>query len=202
MIQISRFYLPAICALFVVLISSCSTSHVSRSYGKYSAAQKRNKENRPTVEDKKYSYSTKTSKKSKNESEVLTPGHKRDDIVITAMKYTGKSYKSGGKNPETGFDCSGFTTFVFNQNGIPISGPSDKQAQLGPHKPTEQLLPGDLVFFGNEDRISHVAIVATNRQNGLEVIHSTTSSGVKIDNITNSDYWQSRFLFGVDVIKK
>src|SRR5690606_24182077 len=43
---------------------------------------------------------------------------KRAEVIETAYDLLGKNYRSGGKRPETGFDCSGFTSFVFSQNGI------------------------------------------------------------------------------------
>ncbi|HMR88464.1 MAG TPA: C40 family peptidase [Saprospiraceae bacterium] len=186
--------------LFGLLITSCSPSTTTKRSSKYSSAEKREKSaKQKTSEDKKYVYHTKSaSTVKKSESNLMT----RDEIVLSAMKYTGRDYKPGGKTPETGFDCSGFTSYVFNLNGIPISGSSDQQAKLGKQKSKNNLLPGDLVFFGNEDRISHVAIVASNKPDELEIVHSTTSAGVKIDNISNSEYWNSRFLFGVDVISK
>ena len=186
--------------LFGLLITSCSPSTTTKRSSKYSSAEKREKSNRQkTSENKKYVYHTKSASSAKrSEGNLMT----RDEIVLSAMKYTGRDYKSGGKSPETGFDCSGFTSFVFNLNGIPISGSSDQQAKLGKQKSKNNLLPGDLVFFGNEERISHVAIVASNKKDELEIVHSTTSAGVKIDNISNSEYWNSRFLFGVDVISK
>lgn len=186
--------------LFGLLVTSCSPSTTTKRSSKYSSAEKREKSaKQKTYEDKKYVYHTKSSSTvKKSESNLIT----RDEIVLSAMKYTGRDYKPGGKTPETGFDCSGFTSFVFNLNGIPISGSSDQQAKLGKQKSKNNLLPGDLVFFGNEDRISHVAIVASNKPDELEIVHSTTSAGVKIDNISNSEYWNSRFLFGVDVISK
>ena len=186
--------------LFGLLITSCSPSTTTKRSSKYSSAEKREKTTRQkSSENKKYVYHSKSSSTvKKSEGSLVT----RDEIVLSAMKYTGRDYKPGGKTPETGFDCSGFTSFVFNQNGIPISGSSDQQAKLGKQKSKSNLLPGDLVFFGNEDRISHVAIVASNTPDELEIVHSTTSAGVKIDNISNSEYWNTRFLFGVDVISK
>ena len=118
------------------------------------------------------------------------------------MSYLGTTYQSGGKSPDSGFDCSGFTSFVFTQNGIPLSGSSDKLAQLGKEKRRDELLPGDLVFFGNEQRISHVAIVSDNQNKKLKVVHATTSAGVKTDIISDYAYWESRFLFGKDILTK
>jgi cell wall-associated NlpC family hydrolase len=73
-------------------------------------------------------------------------------------------------------------------------------AKKGRNKSKEDLGPGDLVFFGDSDRISHVAIVASHNGDSLTVIHATTSAGVKVDNINGSAYWESRFLFGRDIL--
>ena len=124
----------------------------------------------------------------------------RKSNVNTAKKYIGKPYKYGGKKPGSGFDCSGFTAHVFNQNGVNLSGPSYLQAKKGKKKSLRNLKIGDLVFFGRGSKVSHVAIVANVSNDNVEVIHSTSSRGVVIDNISSSKYWQKRYLFGRDII--
>jgi len=198
----NRFFtLMASLLSLAVLVTSCSPSTNVRRTGKYSTANKREKASHSAKEDKKYTYHKTSSTETKTTKTSKTSAI-REEIVLSAIQYKGTNYRSGGKSPATGFDCSGFTGYIFTQHGIPISGSSDKLAKLGKQKDKESLLPGDLVFFGNKDRISHVAIVASNTTDEMEVVHSTTSAGVKIDNITNSEYWQSRFLFGVDIISK
>jgi len=103
----------------------------------------------------------------------------------------GKPYVYGGKKPSSGFDCSGFTAHVYNENGVPVSGPSYQQAKQGKKKAMRELKEGDLVFFGSGRKVTHVAIVAN---------ADRSSRGVVIDDISNSDYWQKRYLFGRDVI--
>jgi len=126
----------------------------------------------------------------------------RNQIVATAKSQLGKPYKTAGKTPETGFDCSGFTGYVFRSNGILLTGASHDQARQGRQKSIEELQPGDLAFFGHGSKVTHVAII-TNfpSPEDCEVIHATTSSGVKKDLIWKSEYWKSRFLFGVDLIE-
>lgn len=191
-----------ICGI-VFIMPSCSTQNKGSRYSStYKKKNSKKKTKRPndsgkyvfrTYPDKKPARSTATSK-------TLPVSQTRENIIDSAKNYLGKPYKPGGKRPETGFDCSGFTGFIFTQNGVPISGASHDIAKMGKQKPKEQLIPGDLVFFGNSQRISHVAIVSSSHKDRLEVIHSTTSAGVKIDNITGSPYWESRYLFGIDVI--
>ncbi len=183
-----------------LLMTSCSSSNHTRT-GRYSSADKRERGDSKPAEEKQYTYHP-SKKEISKESIPLKVSELRKDIINTALNYQGTSYRSGGKSPSTGFDCSGFTRFIFAENGISISGSSDKIAQMGKLKSREDLLPGDLVFFGNSERISHVAIVSDNRHDNLEVVHATTSSGVKVDTITGYNYWESRYLFGKDIITK
>ena len=186
----------------IILMGLASCSHQSSSRtSKYSSAKKRSQQRHTSKENDTYSYKN-------NKNEIKASGSSanvsliRKEIVISATQLTGTNYRSGGKSPETGFDCSGFTGYIFTLNGMNISGPSHQLATLGKAKSQDQLQPGDLVFFGNEDRISHVAIVADHSDNQLKVVHATTSAGVKVDEISKSEYWQTRFLFGRDLLSK
>ncbi|MCB9311056.1 MAG: C40 family peptidase [Lewinellaceae bacterium] len=185
--------------IYVFSIESCTTVTIANKTV-YSSEHKRQYVTRPSSakEVQKKSITHNTSKIFHPTSEL----QKRDDIVLTAMKYAGREYKSGGKLPETGFDCSGFTSYIFSKNGIELASSSTMQAQQGNHKKLEDIEPGDLLFFGNGENINHVAIVTGRNNKDLEVIHSTTSAGVKVDNIKESDYWSSRTLFAVDVISR
>lgn len=88
---------------------------------------------------------------------IAHPG--RPNVVAVAMKYQGFPYVWGGSSPG-GFDCSGFTWFVYQQAGGPI--PRDLWGQLGSGSriPRSALQPGDLVFFAGtyESGLSHVGI--------------------------------------------
>ncbi len=168
--------------VLMLILSSCgSNKRYTNTYKK-----KTRTERAPSKTSGKKSYASSSSK--------------RNGIVKTAKKYIGKPYVYGGKKPASGFDCSGFTSHVYQENGVNVSGPSYQQAKKGKKKSISQLKEGDLVFFGNKKRVSHVAIVANVDRNKLEVIHSTSSRGVVIDDISSSDYWQSRYLFGRDVL--
>lgn len=126
--------------------------------------------------------------------------HKRSTIVSTAKKYLGVPYKYGGKNPKRGLDCSGFTSQVYNEVGLNVYGSSKTQSKLGTRKKLTQVAEGDLIVFGNNNRVSHVGIVAEVSGRGVKVIHSTSSRGVVIDNITDSDYWQKKYMYARDIV--
>jgi len=118
----------------------------------------------------------------------------RQGITRTARKYKGSKYKYGGTTPK-GFDCSGFTSYVLLKHKIDLHRTSDQQARQGKKIKPKSALPGDLLFFGKKGKVAHVAIVTKNSGNQLKVIHSTSSKGVVEQDITHSDYWQSRLLF-------
>jgi len=125
---------------------------------------------------------------------------KRTGILIQAKKYLGIPYKYGGKKPSSGFDCSGFSTFVFAKEGISLSGSSSHLATLGKQKLFNSIEKGDLAFFGSNNKVSHVAIVLEKTKNTFKVIHATSSRGVMVSDVQHSEYWKNRYLFSRDVL--
>ncbi len=201
-------------AAALLFFSACSTSS---KYGdrseKYSRARSKSNNNSPYENsNKSYSYKKKSeSTRPRNEQIVkeefkekvsfsAVESAKRNDVVVTAEQYIGLPYKVSGKTPAEGFDCSGFTNFVFNENGYFIKGPSQELGNMGVLKQQNELKPGDLVFFGKDNKINHVGIVTKNSLSQTHFIHSSTSQGIKIDEINNSEYWKSRYLFGRDLL--
>lgn len=111
-------------------------------------------------------------------------------VIPTAERYLGVPYKWGGTTPSGGFDCSGYTQYVFNKHGVRLPRTSRAQAYAGQRVPLDflSLRTGDLIMFaqGGIDGgkpISHVAIYAGNRR----IIHSTKSGGqVRYDDLMSS----------------
>ena len=105
-------------------------------------------------------------------------------IVATAKKYLGYKYTYGGSSPSTGFDCSGFTSYVFRQHGKSLNRTAAGQYSNGVAVSRANLQPGDLVMFGKSG-INHVAIYI----GGGQIIHaSTPSTGVRIDSLSTGYY--------------
>lgn len=121
-----------------------------------------------------------------SESETL-----REKMVLFAEKYLGSPYKYGGENPE-GFDCSGFTSFVMHEFGKDLPRMSSEQYKAASKLKLNEAKPGDLVFFDSGSGVNHVGIVVSNENGNISMIHSSTSSGVIITNISLSDYWSKR----------
>jgi cell wall-associated NlpC family hydrolase len=126
---------------------------------------------------------------------VTSIAERRQNVAWFAASYSdwGFKYQSGSSAyANGGFDCSGFVTFVLNYFDIKAKRTAAEQFTDGTSVPVEMARPGDLVFFGGKSNISHVAMVVTNDEKGLVVVHSTSSKGVTQENITESKYWKGK----------
>lgn len=115
------------------------------------------------------------------------------DMVISAMNFLGVPYRRGGDSADKGFDCSGFTRYVFEHSlGLVLPRRSEEQARApGLIKvQREALKPGDLVFFNTVRRtFSHVGIYIGDNK----FIHAPRPGGeVRIEDMRVA-YWSKRF---------
>ena len=102
-------------------------------------------------------------------------------LVNFAKQFVGYPYKSGGTDLYNGVDCSGFTMKVYEQFGYSLPHASKSQASYGSYVSIDNLMPGDLIFYGYNGSISHVAIYIGNGQ----IVHATTNTGgIKIASYT------------------
>lgn len=110
-------------------------------------------------------------------------------IVSESMQYLGVPYYFGGTSP-SGFDCSGYVRYVFAQAGIYLPRMADEQYEVGTPVSTDELIPGDLVFFSTyEYGASHVGIYLGDGN----FINAASSSGVSIASLYSS-YWGSCYI--------
>ena len=82
--------------------------------------------------------------------------------LAESAKLEGVPYVYGGTSPSQGFDCSGFTSYVFSKAGKTLPRTSSAQAAASQQISSSQLRAGDLIFFRPSGRVSHVAIYAGN----------------------------------------
>jgi cell wall-associated NlpC family hydrolase len=80
-------------------------------------------------------------------------------IVASAKRFLGVRYLWGGLS-RWGFDCSGLVWDVFRAHGLTIPRDADPQFRHGRRVPTSALRPGDLLFYGTQSYVHHVAIYA------------------------------------------
>jgi cell wall-associated NlpC family hydrolase len=119
-----------------------------------------------------------------------------DSILIVAKKQLGTPY-GYGSNTTNRFDCSGLTRHCYSSVGIELPHSSGAQAKLGEKVHLKDAQKGDLIFFkGRSTRgksIGHVAIVVSNENGEIHMIHAT-SRGVIIDHYNKSEYYTRRFV--------
>ena len=119
-----------------------------------------------------------------------------DQVINYAYRFRGTPYRYGAMSPR-GFDCSGFTSYVFKRFGIELDRSSRGQIFDGVRVKKNDLQPGDLVFFqGRSGRggVGHVGIVTkVNEDNTFHFIHSACSSGVTESKNTES-YYSRRYV--------
>jgi cell wall-associated NlpC family hydrolase len=121
---------------------------------------------------------------------VENPGL-RDEILTTAKKQLGTPYVWAGSSPD-GFDCSGFTSYVMSKNGSKLPRRAVDQYNDAPKVKAKNVQKGDLVFFDNGSGVSHVGIVVSEKGDPLMMIHSSSSKGVILTDVTKSAYWTKR----------
>lgn len=120
----------------------------------------------------------------------------REEVVSYAKTQLGVPYKWAGTNSE-GFDCSGFTTFVMKRFDVDIDRRAEEQYNKSTKIKEKNAQKGDFVFFNNGSGISHVGIIVSEKGQPLTMIHSSSSKGIIITNIEESEYWLKRiYSFG------
>jgi cell wall-associated NlpC family hydrolase len=125
----------------------------------------------------------------------------RETIITVARTFLGVPYLWGGKSPR-GFDCSGFTQTVFRTVGVTLPRDAHKQAEFFQNEKIDYTVaqPGDLLFFGTKDNITHVAIYLGQEQ----FIHSQGWVREQSFNSQNADYHgrlKEKYLFTCSIDK-
>ena len=139
-----------------------------------------------------------TSSKNESNTQGTSSSASGNNIVAYAKKYMGYKYVSGGSSPSTGFDCSGFTSYVYKQCGISISRSSSAQASNGTAVSKSNLQPGDLVIFNNRANtsIGHVGIYIGRNT----FIHAGNSGTGVITTSLSDSYYSARYVTGRRII--
>ena len=121
--------------------------------------------------------------------EVPRPG---DGYALsgTALSLRGAPYRDGGIDP-SGFDCSGFVRYVYEQHGVVMPRQVRDQFRIGKSIDRDRLEPGDLVFFSTvAPGASHVGIVI----GGDQFVHAPSERGVVRVESLSQQYWAARYI--------
>nr|WP_219914447.1 C40 family peptidase [Thalassobacillus sp. CUG 92003] len=116
-------------------------------------------------------------------------------VIDIAKRYSDSPYRYGGTSPHSGFDCSGFTQFVFNKAGIDLNRTSGSQYSQGDYVSRSNLQKGDLVFFGSP--VWHVGIYIGNNK---MISAENASTGIQVTSLT--DYWDRNYTGAKRVIEE
>lgn len=119
-------------------------------------------------------------------------------ICNEAMKYLGYPYVWGGTSPKQGFDCSGLVYYVFEKFGYKLNRVADDQMDQGTQVTKDQLLAGDLVFFGYGKYADHVGIYIGN---GNFLHAANPKAGVKISSMSET-YYANKYLCAKRIVTK
>ncbi|MFN3702397.1 C40 family peptidase [Thermomonas sp.] len=116
---------------------------------------------------------------------------KANAVLIRAIGLVGTPYRYGGNTPEGGFDCSGLVGYVFRDMlDLKLPRTTRELAALqGPRIRPEQLAGGDLVFFGDGGKVSHVGIYVGEGR----FVHAPSTGGtVRLDRLDGS-WWRDHY---------
>lgn len=130
----------------------------------------------------------------------------RDSLIVFAKKHLGIPYVYASSNPQKGFDCSGFVSYVFGKYGLTLPRSSSGYKNIGKTlKPADFKVGDILVFYGYKDRtiIGHLGIIC--EANGMKSKFIHASSG-KAQQVTitalDTEHYTKRFYKCVDVLSK
>ncbi len=112
-----------------------------------------------------------------------------NNIIAYASNFLGTPYLWGGTSPSTGFDCSGFTQYVYAHFGVSLGRTTYDQINDGYGVSRNELQPGDLVFFGKNGDPTHMGMYVGNNT----YIHAPrTGDVIKISSMSRPDYITAR----------
>lgn len=130
--------------------------------------------------------------------EINTGGIQPHDVMAFAESLIGVPYKYASINPQEGFDCSGFITYVFNHFGIAVPRSSIDFTNVGKDIPEEQAKRGDIILFTGTDStekfVGHMGLITENRDGQIKFIHSTSGKAYGVTVTPFNDYYRSRFV--------
>jgi cell wall-associated NlpC family hydrolase len=121
----------------------------------------------------------------------LPPTPNTKALIQTAQTQLGVPYRAGGTTPGTGFDCSGFTSWVYQQLGVRLPRQSYDQFHVGQEVKGDRLRQGDLLFFEIDKRgASHVGIYVDHGR----FIHCPSTGGFVREDQLGEKHWHEHFL--------
>ncbi len=128
----------------------------------------------------------------------------RDKVVNYAKKQIGVRYKYAGNTPKTGFDCSGYTKYVYAHFNYDLPRRSVDYTNIGKKISVKNCKKGDILLFTGSNKhkrvTGHLGIVVSNKKGTIKFLHASSSRGVVISDLSIS-YFKDRILGARRIIK-
>ena len=162
-------------------------------YDRTTASEENTVTSQETVEENQVETENEAETEQEQEEEsIASASSEGNDVVEFAKKYLGYKYVAGGSSPSTGFDCSGFTTYVFRNFGVSLNRSSKDQIKNGTAVSKSNLQPGDIVIFKNQGKtaIGHVGIYIGNGN----FIHAANKKEGVVITALSSSYYSQRYV--------
>ncbi|TMM59481.1 NlpC/P60 family protein [Maribacter algarum] len=178
--------------LLVLLIASCGAVKKKTTYGKTS------KKRTVSVAPSKEVSLTRAPRTRKERPTALSPA---DNIINTALTFSGTRYKYGGTTKK-GMDCSGLLYVSFGEHDVQLPRVSYNMAEKGKRVRINKVEKGDLLFFKTKKqarRINHVGMVVSVKGDEVKFIHASSSRGVIVSSLREG-FWNNAFVKATRVL--
>ena len=153
---------------------------------------------KPLPEQKQTDTTSVNNSTSSTSSQINTGNISPSDLVKYSETLIGTPYLYGSTNPQQGFDCSGFITYVFNHFNIAVPRSSVEFTNAATEIPVEKSKPGDLILFTGTDStersVGHMGIIISTDSIQTLFIHSTSGKANGVTITPLNDYYKSRFV--------
>ena len=139
--------------------------------------------------------------------ELHTDSVSADSVIGFAQTLIGTRYREASANPQYGFDCSGFVSYVFKSFDVKVPRSSQEFYNAGERISMDDAKPGDVILFTgtrshHPHSIGHVGIVFSNDGDGLKFIHSTSGKEHGVTITAMDDTYRRRFVQVVRLLKQ
>ena len=111
-------------------------------------------------------------------------------VASTARHMIGAPYQYGGRSP-SGFDCSGLVFYVYGEAGVTVPRTAREQLRASHSLALEEAAPGDLLFFKEKNKVSHVGIYL----GGHRFVHAPSTGKAVVTGTLEDDYYQRRLIW-------
>lgn len=179
--------------LLILLIASCGAVKKKTTYGK--TPKKR------TVTVAASNTESTNGRKPKRRKEKTTSLSLADNVINTALAFSGTRYKYGGTTKK-GMDCSGLLYVSFGEHDVQLPRVSYNMAEKGKRVRINKVEKGDLLFFKTKKRgkrINHVGMVVSVDDDEIKFIHASSSRGVIVSSLREG-FWNSAFVKATRVL--